>query len=287
MKFSIFPRFGAQNSKPVFAAFEQGAKKLGFEVTEHDMSADVYVIWSVLWHGRMEQNREIWNQAKNLKKSIIVLEVGCLSRGNTWKVGLNGINNRAFFGRAWDRIPNRAKKLGLELKSWTMNGYNILICGQHTKSEQWAGMPHPVEWLKTTVDNIKTHSNKPIVFRPHPRDWHWAANFTYKDIKIRIPKQIQGTYDDFDFDEDLKNAWAVINPSSNTGIISVMNGVPAFVTMDSLATLVGNEDFSYIDRPLRPPREEWLEWIAHTEWTVEEIAQGMPLKRIFYQKFDK
>lgn len=284
MKLSIFPRFGAQNSKPVFAAFVQGAKQLGHEVVEHDMTADVYVIWSVLWHGKMEQNKKIWDEAKKLKKPVLVLEVGCLRRGETWKVMLNNVNNRGFFGAEWDLIPNRAKTLGLQLKTWTMNGYNILICGQHTKSEQWASMPHPVEWLKSTIDSIKQHTDRPIVFRPHPRDWHWAANFKYKDVRTKIPKQVPGTYDDFDFDQDLQNAWAVCNPSSNTGILSVMHGVPAFVNMDSLAISVGNVDFTYIDKPLRPRREDWLEWIAHSEWTIEEISSGLPIRRIFTAK---
>lgn len=280
MKFSIFPRFGAQNSKLVFEAFVQGVKRLGHEVVEHDMNADVFVIWSVLWHGRMEQNKIVWDTAKRLEKPIIVLEVGCLSRGNTWKVGLGHVNNKGFFGPKYNLIPNRAKKLGLKLKTWTMTGSNILICGQHSKSEQWSSMPHPVEWLKSTVDSIKMHSSKPIVFRPHPRDWHWTTNFKYKDIKIRIPKQIPGTYDNFDFDEDLANAWAVVNPSSNTGILGVMQGVPVFVTTDSLAASVGNIDFSYIDKPLRPRREEWLEWLSHSEWTIDEIAEGSPIHRI-------
>ena len=92
MKLSIFPRFGAQNSKSVFAAFTDGAKKLGYIVTEHDISADVYVIWSVLWHGRMAANKQIWDQAKRLGKPIIVLEVGCINRGKTWRIGKNHIN---------------------------------------------------------------------------------------------------------------------------------------------------------------------------------------------------
>lgn len=284
MKFSIFPRFGAQNSKPVFAAFEQGAKKLGHEVVEHDTTADAMVIWSVLWHGRMEQNKKIWDEAKKLKKPIIVLEVGCLRRGETWKVVLNGVNSRGFFGVEKDLIPNRAKKLGLELTPWTMNGYNILICGQHTKSEQWASMPHPVEWLKSTIDSIKQHTDRPIVFRPHPRDWQWAANFKYRDVSIKMPKQVAGTYDDFDFDQDLLNAWAVVNSSSNTGVQSIIKGVPAFVTMDSLAASVANIDFSYLNNPLRPRREEWLDWLSHSEWTVEEIAEGTPIYRIFKSK---
>ncbi len=284
MKFSIFPRFGAQNSKPVFAAFTTGAKKLGHEVVEHDMNADVYVIWSVLWHGRMEQNKKIWDEAKKLRKPILVLEVGCLSRGETWKVMLNHVNNKGYIGSEWDLIPNRSKKLGLNLKAWTMNGYNILICGQHTKSEQWSPMPHPVTWLKSTIDSIKHHSDKPIIFRPHPRDWHWATNFKYKDVRVKIPKQLAGTCDDFDFDQDLLNAWAVVNPNSNTGILSVINGIPAFVTADSLAVSVGNIDFSFIDKPLRPKREEWLEWLSHSEWTVDEIAEGTPIFRIFKSK---
>jgi hypothetical protein len=162
-----------------------------------------------------------------------------------------------------------------------MGGHNILICGQHTKSEQWHDMPQPIQWLKNTVDSVRHYSDKLIIFRPHPRDWHWAANFSYRDIQIKIPKHIQGTYDNFDFEDDLKNAWAVINPTSNTGILSIINGVPAFVTPSSLAAPVGNLDFSYINFPSRPSREKWLEEICHCEWTIEEIAQGIPLKRIF------
>ena len=193
MKFSIFPRFGALNSKPVFAAFEQGAKKLGHEVVEHDMTADALVIWSVLWHGRMEQNKEIWNEAKKQNKKILILEVGCLQRGMTWRVGLDHIHNHGNFGSTYNLQPNRSEKLGIKLKPWTMGGHNILICSQHTKSEQWSGMPQPIQWLKNTVDSIRHYSDKPIIFRPHPRDWQWAVNFSYRDIQIKIPKQIQGT----------------------------------------------------------------------------------------------
>jgi hypothetical protein len=277
---SIFNQCGAQNSKPVFEAFVQGAKKLGHTVKFHDFSADYYVIWSVLWHGRMAANLEVWNTAKKLGKKIIVLEVGCIDRGRTWKVGLNHVNNLGFFGDPFDLIPNRSSQLGVKLKSWTMNGKYILICSQHTKSEQWKKFPDPEIWLRDTILEVKKYTDMPIVVRPHPRDWHWAANFSYKDIKIKLPKKISGTYDDFDFNSDLKNAWAVVNPSSNTGIISIINGVPAFVDSDSLAAPVGNLNLSSIVNPNRPTREEWFEKFCHTEWTIEEIAQGLPILRL-------
>jgi hypothetical protein len=277
---SIFNQYGALNSKSVFEAFAIGAKKLGHTVTYHDFSADYYVIWSVLWHGRMRSNLEVWNQAKKIGKKIIVLEVGCIDRGRTWRVGLDHVNNLGFFGDSQDLIPNRSKQLGIKLLAWTMNGKYILICGQHTKSEQWKKFPNPEIWLRNTISEVKQYTDMPIVVRPHPRDWHWAANFSYKDVKINLPKKISGTYDDFNFDQDLKNAWAVINPSSNTGILSIINGVPAFVDSTSLAAPVGNLDLSTVVNPIRPRRDEWLEKFCHTEWTTEEIAQGLPILRL-------
>ena len=228
----------------------------------------------------MEQNKQIWNEAKKLKKIVIVLEVGCLHRGKTWKLMKNGINNQGYFGTGRNLIPGRAEKLDLHLEPWTNSGYNILICGQHTKSEQWSRMPSPIEWLKSSIDLIKQHTDKPIVFRPHPRDWQWVTNFKYKDVRVKLPKQIPDTYDDFDFEDDLKNAWAVYNPSSNTGIQSIINGVPAFVNIDSLAASVGNLEFRFLEKPYRPKREEWLEWLSHSEWTLDEITEGTPIYRI-------
>jgi hypothetical protein len=284
MKLSIFPNFGALNSIPVFEAFTQGAKNIGYEVVTHDLNADVYVIWSVLWHGRMAQNKPIWDYAKKNKKPVLVLEVGCLRRGETWRVGLNHVNNLGFFAHTTNLIPNRSKKLGIQLQPWSTTGSSILICGQHSKSEQWINKPDPLTWVKNIVDTIKIRTNRPIIFRPHPRDYQWARHLSYKGIKIRIPNKIQGSYDSFDFEDDLSNAWAVVNPSSNTGILSVINGVPAFVDNESLAVSVADTTLSTIEHPSNPRREEWLEQLCHTEWTIEEISKGIPLERLFSTK---
>ena len=70
MKLSIFPQYGALNSRPVFAAFVTGSRKLGHTVVENSLDADCYVIWSVLWHGRMKNNQEIWKLAKKCQHLI-------------------------------------------------------------------------------------------------------------------------------------------------------------------------------------------------------------------------
>jgi hypothetical protein len=114
------------------------------------------------------------------------------------------------------------------------------------------------------------------VIRPHPRQR--IANIP--GCVIESPKPIPGTYDSFDYDQCLKTTWAVINHNSGPGSQAILNGVPAFVDASSLAAPVANLDIANIENPLRPNREEWLERIAHTEWTQEEIASGEPLIRL-------
>jgi len=273
MKISLFNNFGALNSAPVFAAFEQGLRALGIQSNNHDLDADVAVTWSHLWSGRMRHNQEIWKTFRDSGRDVIVLEVGMLKRGCTWKVGLNGVNRRAWFGQ--DLQDNRAHKLGIHLRPWHQ-GKNIVIAVQRGDSEQWAGLPEPRVWVEQTVAKIKSITNRPIVVRPHPRQ----RITSIAGVTIRNPRPLVNTYDNFDFDTDLANAWCVINENSGPGCQSVIAGVPAFVGADSLAAPVANLNLLDIEKPWMPDRTAWLEDIAHTEWTTQEIASGLPIQRL-------
>jgi hypothetical protein len=275
MKFSLWTSYGALNSKPVFDAFEHSLVSSGHSVTHNDSNADVNVIWSVLFNGRMAGNQAVWKQ----KKPTIVLEVGGINRGTTWKVGLNGINRDAYFGEQ-DNDRSRADSLGLVCKPWRSNGDFILICGQHDKSLQWQGMPRMSNWFLETYDEIRKHTERPILFRPHPRCRLEHIERGLKNVYRQQPTQILGTYDDYDMGFD--NVWATVSYSSNPGIHSVLAGVPAFVGTSSLAYDVANDiDFMHdIENPMMPERQQWLNDYAHTEYTIEEISQGIPIKRL-------
>jgi hypothetical protein len=272
MKFSLWTEYGALNSKPVFTAFANSLVDNGHTVIYNDDSADINVIWSVLFNGRMARNKAVWDQ----KKPTIVLEVGGIKRGTTWKVGLNGINRDAYFG------PNnnddaRVLSLGLTLKPWRTNSDFILICGQHDKSLQWQGMPSMSQWLLDTIDTIRTHSERPILFRPHPRCPLPTIENEFKNVYRQQPVQLPNSYDDFDMGFD--NVHATISYSSNPGVHSIINGIPAFVGTSSLAYDVANDiDFMHdIEDPIMPDRQQWLNDYSHTEYTLEEISQGLPL----------
>jgi len=278
MKFSLFTNYGSLNSVPVWQSARIGLESLGHHVVDNDMDCDVPVIWSLLWHGRMIGNKPIWDRFRNQNKDVLVIEVGGIKRNTTWKVGINGINRLANFGTKGND-DSRVNQLGIQLRPWRTQGDHILICLQHDKSEQWKNMPTLENYVLDTVQKIRQHTNRKIIIRSHPR-CPLPAQLRLDNVFYEIPKQIQKTYDDFDL--NFHNAWAVVSWSSNPGIHAVMNGIPAFVGEQSLAYDVANHDFSTIEMPNMPDRTQWLNDYANTEWTTEEISQGIPFSRLTF-----
>jgi hypothetical protein len=278
MRFGLWTQYGALNSKPIFDAFKHSIINAGHSFVENHPDNDVDVIWSVLWHGRMAANKMIWDRAKVSGKPVIVLEVGNIQRNTTWKVGLGGINRDAFFSSPGN-TNDRASLLGLKLKDWRKNDNGpIVICTQHSKSEQWAKMPSVSNWLIQTVDQIRKHTDRLIIIRPHPRCPLPLIETEFRNVIRQNPLKINGTYDEFDF--RYEDAWAVVNWSSNPAVEAVRNGIPVFVGPSSLAWEVGNHSLDTINSPLTPDRSQWLNDLAHTEWTIQEIAEGLPLKHL-------
>ena len=290
MIFCLYTDYGALNSKPVFEAFEKSLKDAGhtviynepYRVMDHYDNYDVAVIWSVLWNGRMSKNKQIWDINRQLGKPVIVLEVGGIQRGTTWKVGLNGINRDAYFGDMGNS-SDRATLLNLEVKPWRTDGKYILICGQHEKSEQWRDQPQMSRWVMETIENIQAHTDRPILFRPHPRCRLEAIETQYKNVYRQEPRQIPNSYDDFDMGFD--NVYCTVSWTSNPGIHSVIEGVPAYTSTSSLAWDVSIKSLTNINNPPLLDRQQWLNDYAWTEFTIQEIEQGIPLNRLTSKLF--
>jgi len=276
MKFGLWTAYGALNSKPVFDAFAKGITRLGHNIIVNK-EADVEVIWSILWRGRMARNQSIWNRCKKIKRPIIVLEVGCFRRGVTWKLGINGINRDAYFGPTGND-SKRAKAIGLVCKEWKITNGPILIAGQHENSGQWKNPLECVTYYSNTIKDLQQFSNKKIIFRPHPRSRVPFDLKGFKNVEIELPCKKKNTYDDYDL--SFEKYSAVINWSSNPGIQSVLNGIPAFVGESSLAYDVANKNLKEINSPTLFDRSQWLNDIAYTEWTTNEISTGEPLNRL-------
>lgn len=277
MKFSLFTKYGALNSPPVFSAFEESLKKYNHSVVLNDLTADVAVIWSVLWKGRMQPNKEVWNYYRSNNKPVIVLEVGNFIRNTTWKIGLNGINrNNYCYPETFDN--SRPNKFNLNLKEWNSNGEFILICLQQSESLQWKTQPATDVWLHNTIEKIQSVSKRPILVRPHPRSKISNIERNFKNVYRQDPKRLENTYDSFDLKFD--NIYATVNWNSNPGVNSVINGIQSIVGPDSLAVDVAETELSNIENLKFPNRLDWLIKISHTEFTLDEIAKGIPLQNL-------
>lgn len=276
MNVSIWKNFGAMNSAVVFDAFAEGVIKNNHSVSYNNIDADIHVIWSVLWNGRMAGNKKIWDYCIKNKKPVIVLEVGAIKRNITWKMGLNGINRNASWVPVYEQ--DRPKKLGLNLNPWKTEGKYILICGQNSKSEQWANMPPMEVWMKRCITQIRKYTKRPIVLRPHPRSPITDISSSFENVFFNTPKKINGSYDDYDF--NLDDVFLVISHNSNPGVQAIINGVQTLSHTSSLAYPMSIKKIDNILQNFLPDRTDWLNVISHTEFTLTELESGIPYKNL-------
>jgi hypothetical protein len=273
MRFRLYREYGALNSAPIFNAFEQGLKSLGHESVK--IGEDVAVIWSVLWAGRMASNQKVYRECRAAGKPIIIIEVGNLFRGRTWRVCLENINGQGEFANNREIDQHRPQKLGISLEPYIkIRKPEILIATQHRASLQWEGQPSMQQWVQQTVSELRQYTDRKIIVRPHPRS---LISVSLPNVVMETPKLIPGSYDDFDINYQYH---CVINHNSGPAVQAAIKGMPIICDFTSLAASMSNS-ISNIENLQFPDREDWFLKLCHTEWTVDEIAQGIPLARLF------
>jgi len=255
---TYFPLQCALNSGPVISAVMSSLQTQGFEVSPNSYDADIAVIWSVLWAGRMTANQDVYRYYRSKGRPVVCIEVGALYRGTTWKLALNHVNALGYYGHTKELDWDRPKKLGVSLKTNTLDHGKVLVAGQHKQSLQLEGIDQEAWYVKQIQD-----IDKQIIVRPHPRCPLDRSRFP-KHVVWEQPRKLADTYDSFDMHWDFDT---VINYNSGPGIQAAIAGIPVVVDTSSLA-------HNIVDR------DKWLVEICHTEYTLEEIEQGLWVKRI-------
>ena len=272
IKYKIYSQYGALNSPSVFQALAEGIRASGGELVES--GEDIPIIWSVLWHGRMAGNRSVYELAKNQNKKVLIVEVGTLIRGKTWRLSFDHINSLGYFGNHQNLDQTRPKKLGVFLEEpMRLRRPEILIACQHEKSLQWESMPTTDQWVEQLISKIRKFSDRKIIVRAHPR---CPLKRIPPGCNYEQPQMIPNTYDDFDFK---LNYHCIVNHNSGVGVHAGISSVPIIVDRSSLAYDVSN-DYQDLENFQEKDRKDWFLKICHTEWLIEEIREGIPLKRL-------
>ena len=272
---AYFPLQCANNSRPIMGAVLDCLQARGIQTQENSMNSDAVVIWSVLWNGRMAPNQQVYEHYRGQGKPVIVVEVGALYRGNTWKVAVNNVTAHGYYGHLDNLDFDRPKKLRISLATQLQSKPNIILALQHTRSHQVANIPNMTEWVSNTISILRNNTDRPITIRPHPRCRTLLPPLPH-DVTVEQPRPVANTYDNFDMHFDCH---AVVNYNSGPGIQAAIAGVRPVVDNTSLAYPVG-VGYADIEQSYTVDRDLWLTQICHTEYTVEELRNGLWLKRI-------
>jgi hypothetical protein len=275
---AYFPSQCAQNSGPVMRAMLDSLRAAGIATQENSWDSDAVIIWSVLWAGRMAANQAVWSHYRSLGRPVIIIDVGALYRGETWKIALNSITADGYYGHQENLDWDRPRKLGISLAINVSRNPRIVIAAQHARSQQVVGLVSMEGWVVDQVERLRAVTDRPIVVRPHPRsplDWAGLVHLP-KDVIIEQPQKIVNTYDSYNLAFDCH---AIINHNSGPGIQAALAGTRPIVDSTSLAHPV-SIDTQDIEQPYTVDRDQWLVEICHTEYTVEEIKQALWLRRL-------
>ena len=271
---AYFPSQCALNSRPVVNAVLDCLQARGIQTQENSWDSDAAIIWSVLWAGRMANNQKVYEHYRSQGKPVIVIEIGALYRGNTWKIAVNNINAQGYYGHLDNLDWDRPKKLKISLATQLSPKPNIVVALQHDRSLQVDGVDMAA-WLHNTLAILKNNTDRPITVRPHPRCL-LALNNLPANVTVETPNKLPNTYDSFDMHYDCH---ALVNYNSGPGIQAAIAGVRPIVEFTSLAYPVA-VGFADIEQTYTQDRELWLTQICHTEYTVEELRRGIWLDRV-------
>lgn len=266
MRLAAFPGYVSGAGQEIYRSFLEST---GQQIVTNDLDADVAVIWSVLWSGRMQKNREVFQHYRKQNKPVIVLETGVIKRNETYKISVNGTDSTASY---WPRDTWQSDRHHRMLAHLTPSrkGDKILICAQNPFSHNWPKHMTMESWVENTIDTLRQYTDRSIEIRQHPR-YTLGIRKDLWDLEVK-PKFT--VLDDTDLVNVFDDCWAVVNHNSYPGIQSRLHGVNAVVDFTSLATRVSWWDLKDIEKQLPSPDEDWLQFISHTEFADDEIRNG-------------
>lgn len=277
MKISVYLSGNNEEHDIVLRAFFNGIKKKYDNATiallnSYDDSnrPDLAVVFGVEKKAVPDSQRRgkvIRLQQQLGQRKVIVLEKGYIKRDIYYAAGFDGLNGRADF-RNKNSPSDRARLIDIELEPWKKNGNHIIICGQ----VPWdAAVQHTnhIHWIQSTIEHVRARTNRPIIFRGHP-----LARKAYPKFPVDADSYSP------QLEDDLKNAYCVITFNSNSAVEAAINGVPViFCDEGSMAQDVGNK-LENLNNLAYPDRTQWLNNIAYSQWSIEEMAQGLAFSHL-------
>lgn len=297
MKVAVYhrsvPNQKNQEKVELLTRFSQGAKKCGDEcidVQDHTYhSADVGMIqgWVTDDTGsrpHLRLRHEVITRQLQNRRYVLTADSNLFLYANTdnphhyLRFSANSVfpDTGIYFDRTPD--PTRWQKisqhLNIHLRGYRKAGGHILVLLQ--RNGGWSMGDFPVlDWLASTILEIRNHSDRPILIRPHPGDKS-AREYIGKFDSSGVLKKVRISEPGRTLLQDLEGCWAAVNHNSSPVVGAAIEGYPIFVTdpQRSQCREIANTDLARIENPEMPDRQKWVERLAMSHWNFKELQSG-------------
>lgn len=211
--------------------------------------------------------KRIVDLCKEQQRDFYYIDTGYLGNLNKRKdyhrVVKNNVQHFTPIDLPGDRFENLIRNTRTPIYSnrWR-DGSKILVVTPSGKPCKWYGITRE-NWLSTTISKLKEHSDREIIIRDKPMR------------RERVGEK--SIYNQF-IDDDI---YAVVTYNSIAATEAVAFGIPAFANAPNAAQSVCLEDFSMIESPYLPDREQvlkWLYWLSYCQYHIREFADGTAYK---------
>ena len=209
---------------------------------------------------------------------------------NEFRVGVNGfLWDDAKWG--FEHIEDDRSKKVFERNGydpdvpWKQDGEYILLCMQKVGDASLRDAD-VFEWTENTVNDIRKHTDRKIIIRPHPLYRKSSLHNTLKEKVLNVSnthwQETDLLKDGFvSIQEQLQKAWCTVTYTSGSGIDAVINGIPNIACdTGSMVYDVSSKDIAEVENPYRGEKKEWTNRIAHCQWNIDEFESGECWKHV-------
>ena len=170
--------------------------------------------------------------------------------------------------------------MGIDIKPWRKDGKHIcLFLNRGIGGFSTFGKPC-YEWAKETVEEIRKHSDRPILIRSHRHAGENAQLTKDKENLHEILKKHMNikltALGETDIHDDLKDAWACVVHTSTSGAVAMMEGIPMFSTHEACFSHKWSAgSLSDIEKPMLKDRTYYITHYANAHWNLDEVRKGL------------
>ncbi len=273
--------------------FHEGIRKCGDESFLVDRMPDprrydTAVIYGSFKTYRTSLHHKIKNSISTRFKKFVQFETPVIGRNaritdhEHVRAGVNGfLWDEAKWGFEYidqERYKKVFAECGVDPNvSWKQRGDDVVICMQNPGDASLRGKDI-FEWCEETIIELKKHTDRRIVIRPHPLPRHEderrykVIEKTFDNVEVvqnMLPNNLRPLEDDFN------RAWCVVTFSSGSAVDAVLAGIPNIACdTGNMAYEVSSRSLSDVESPYMDDKLDWIKKISMCQYSKKELADG-------------